>query len=90
MSLQKEKKSSYHNDKETKKRQRQIKRRIEEIEIQMEELEDTISRQNELLCDPGVYQNHEKVIEINTIIENANIKLESLMEEWSLLESEQE
>ena len=90
VSLQKEEKSSYHNDKETKKRQRQIKRRIEEIEIQMEELEDTISRQNELLCDPGVYQNHEKVIEINTIIENANIKLESLMEEWSLLESEQE
>ncbi len=90
ITIEKTEKSSYQNDKEAKKRQRQIKRRIEEIELQMEELENAISHQNELLCNPDVYQDHEKVLEINTIIEQANVKLESLMEEWSLLEEEQE
>ena len=84
----KEEKASYQIDKEVKKRQRQIKRRIEEIEEKLEELEKTIAFQNEQLCDPEIYQDHEKVIEINTIIHNANEELESLMEEWSHLEAE--
>ncbi len=84
----KDEKASYQVDKEVKKRQRQIKRRIEEIEGKLEEIENTITFQNELLCDPEIYQDHEKVIEINTIIHSANEELESLMEEWSQLEAE--
>ena len=86
--MKKEEKASYQVDKEVKKRQRQIKRRIEEIEGKLEEIENTIAFQNELLCDPEIYQDHEKVIEINTIIHSANEELESLMEEWSQLETE--
>ena len=56
-------KVSYQNDKETKKRLRQIKRRLEEIEKRLEELETLIAEQNELLCDPDIYQDHEKVID---------------------------
>ena len=86
----KEEKTSYFNDKETKKRQRQIKRRIEEIEIRIEEIEQKVAVQHEMLCDPDIYQDHEKVLEINTIIEKSNEEMEALMEEWSLLEAEQE
>ena len=82
-------KASYQMDKETKKRQRQIKRRIEEIESQIEKLEVIISQQHELLCDPDIYQDHEKVVQINDVIHESNTELEKLMEEWSDLEAEQ-
>lgn len=85
-----EEKASYQLDKETKKRQRQIKRRLEEIESRIEELEGIISHQNEQLCDPDIYQDHEKVQKINDIIADANNELEHLMEEWSDLEGEQQ
>ncbi len=84
-----EEKPSYQMDKETKKRQRQINRRLGEIEKRIEELEEIVTVQNELLCDPNIYQNHEKVLSINEIIHQANEEMEHLMEEWSELEAEQ-
>ncbi|WP_050613790.1 ABC-F family ATP-binding cassette domain-containing protein [Bacillus testis] len=84
-----EEKATYQQDKETKKRQRQIKRRLEEIETRMEELDALVSKQNELLCDPDIYQDHQRVLEINEVIDGANVELERLMEEWSELEEEQ-
>lgn len=85
-----EEKVSYHADKETKKRQRQIKRRLEEIEKRIEELEAIITAQNEQLCEPEIYQDHEKVMEINKIVDEANTEMEQLMEEWSQLDAEQD
>lgn len=85
-----EEKVSYHADKETKKRQRQIKRRLEEIEKRIEELEAIITAQNEQLCEPEIYQDHEKVMEINKIVDEANTEMEQLMEEWSQLGAEQD
>ncbi len=82
-------KVSYQNDKETKKRLRQIKRRLEEIEKRLEELETLIAEQNELLCAPDIYQDHEKVTEINQILEEANEETDQLMDEWAELEAEQ-
>ncbi|MFS0784416.1 ABC-F family ATP-binding cassette domain-containing protein [Bacillus sp. 1P06AnD] len=82
-------KGSYQQDKEVKKRQRQISRRIEEIEGQMEELELKIAKQNELLCDPAVYQDHEQVLTINEVLDQSNKELDQLMEEWGQLEEEQ-
>lgn len=84
-----EEKVSYQMDKETKKRQRQIKRRLEELEARIEELEAIIAEQNEQLCDPAVYQDHEKVLVINNVIDASNEEMEQLMEEWSQLEAEQ-
>ncbi|MEH6943198.1 ABC transporter C-terminal domain-containing protein, partial [Bacillus sp. JJ722] len=82
-------KVSYQVDKETKKRQRQIKRRLEEIEKRIEELEAIITVQNEQLCEPEIYQDHEKVMEINKIVDEANSEMEQLMDEWSQLDAEQ-
>ena len=78
-------KNSYQQDKEAKKLERQRKRRIEEIEERIEALEAHISTNEQLLCDPEVYQNHEKVLELNTQNEESRFELEKLLEEWAEL-----
>jgi ATP-binding cassette, subfamily F, member 3 len=78
-------KSSYHQDKESKKLERQRKRKLEEIELRIEELEALIQDNDEKLCEPEVFQDHEKVLEINLKNEKAKSELERLMEEWAEL-----
>ncbi|WP_071461346.1 ABC-F family ATP-binding cassette domain-containing protein [Bacillus massilinigeriensis] len=78
-------KKSYQQDKEAKKRERQRKRRLEEVEASIEELEEAIAAHEETLCDPDIFQNHEKVAKINGELENAKASLEVLMEEWAEL-----
>ncbi|MGA5692644.1 ABC-F family ATP-binding cassette domain-containing protein [Cytobacillus pseudoceanisediminis] len=81
----KQDKNNYQQDKEAKKLERQRKRRMEEIEEQIEELEKVIDMNDQLLCDPNVYQDHEKVMGITNETDQAKAKLEELMEEWTLL-----
>ncbi|AGK51980.1 ABC-F family ATP-binding cassette domain-containing protein [Bacillus sp. 1NLA3E] len=78
-------KNTYQQDKETKKLERQRQRRMEEIEASVEKLETLISTNEQLLCDPEIYQNHEKVLELNGQNEAAHSTLEELMEEWAEL-----
>jgi ATP-binding cassette, subfamily F, member 3 len=78
-------KNSYHQDKESKKLERQRKRKLEEIELRIEELEEQIQDFEEQLCEPEVFQDHEKVLEINLKNEKAKAELEQLMEEWAEL-----
>ncbi|AZU60086.1 ABC-F family ATP-binding cassette domain-containing protein [Neobacillus mesonae] len=84
-SLESSEKANYQQDKEMKKLERQRKRKLEEIELRIEELEEQIQEFEQLLCDPEVFQNHEKVIEINQNNEKAKAELEQLMEEWAEL-----
>ncbi|MEB2631957.1 ATP-binding cassette domain-containing protein [Peribacillus frigoritolerans] len=79
-------KTNYKIDKEAKKAERQRKRRIEEIEIAMELLETEINEYNDLLCDPNVFQDHEKVLEVQTKLDHAQESLDQLLEEWAELE----
>ncbi|MGV3267009.1 ABC-F family ATP-binding cassette domain-containing protein [Cytobacillus pseudoceanisediminis] len=81
----KQDKNNYQQDKEAKKLERQRKRRMEEIEEQIEGLEKVIDMNDLLLCDPDVYQDHEKVMGITNETDQAKAKLEELMEEWTLL-----
>lgn len=78
--------TSYQMDKEVKKVERQRKRRIEEIEIATEKLEEEINTYNELLCDPEIFQNHEKVLEIQVKLDQAQSDVDLLLEEWAELE----
>ncbi|WP_066320578.1 ABC-F family ATP-binding cassette domain-containing protein [Bacillus sp. FJAT-29814] len=78
-------KSSYQLDKETKKLERQRKRKLEEIELRITELEEQIESFEQQLCDPEVFQDHEKVLEINLKNEKAKAELDELMEEWAEL-----
>ncbi|MGG0789480.1 ATP-binding cassette domain-containing protein [Peribacillus simplex] len=79
-------KTNYKIDKEAKKAERQRKRRIEEIEAAMELLEIEINEYNDLLCDPNVFQDHEKVMEVQTKLDTAQESLDQLLEEWTELE----
>ena len=81
-------KTSYQQDKETKKLERQRQRRIEQIENQIEELEQAVEQNEQLLCDPEVFQDHVKSLEINEENEKYKQELEQLMEEWTLLSEE--
>ncbi|RFU69237.1 ABC transporter ATP-binding protein [Peribacillus saganii] len=81
-----EDKNSFKIDKEAKKKERQRKRRLEEIETEMENLEVIIKECNDLLCKPEIFQNHERVLEINTDLEKSQQQLDQLMEEWAELE----
>ncbi|MFS0600013.1 ATP-binding cassette domain-containing protein [Peribacillus frigoritolerans] len=79
-------KTNYKIDKVAKKAERQRKRRIEEIEAAMELLETEINEYNDLLCDPNVFQDHEKVMEVQTKLDHAQESLDQLLEEWAELE----
>jgi ATP-binding cassette, subfamily F, member 3 len=79
-------KQSFKIDKEAKKAERQRIRRIEEIEELMEKLEEDIRNYNEMLCDPNIFQNHEKVLAAQNELDKAQNELDLLIEEWAELE----
>ena len=81
-------KTTYQEDKEFKKKERQRQRRIAEIEATIEELDHRITDLNTQLCDPEIYQDHEKSLEIQTVLTATEEELESLMEEWTSLQDE--
>lgn len=81
-------KNSYQQDKESKKLERQRKRRIEEIEERLENLEAQIAANEQKLCEPEVYQDHEKVLELNNQNEAVKLEIDELMEEWAELADE--
>lgn len=78
-------KKGYQQDKEAKKLERQRKRRIEEIETSIEELETTAIELEELLCDPEIFQDHQRVGELNEQLEKTKHEIEQLMDEWAEL-----
>lgn len=78
-------KPSYEQEKEAKKLERQRKRRIEEIETEISELEQQIAYIDEQLCDPEIYQDHEKVQKLTKENDEMKEKLEKLLEEWETL-----
>lgn len=84
-------KRSYEEEKEWKRkeRQRQRQRRIDEIETRITAIEETIEQNEELLCEPDVFQDHEKVQEINSENERLNNELEHLLSEWEALSTEE-
>ena len=83
--VENEEKTSYQLDKEAKKLERQRLRRIEEIEKTIEEFEEKVESLETALCDPEVFQDHEKVLELNKELENSKQQIEILMDEWTEL-----
>ncbi|MEH7560678.1 ABC-F family ATP-binding cassette domain-containing protein, partial [Priestia megaterium] len=79
-------KQSYKQDKEQKKLMRQRTRRIEESETEVNKLEAAQAENEELLCYPEIYQNHEEVSRLNGENEKISSQLSTLMEEWEELQ----
>ncbi|MDQ0254165.1 ATP-binding cassette subfamily F protein 3 [Evansella vedderi] len=79
-------KNDYERDKELKKRERQRQRQIEELEKNIEQEEMNISSWEEKLCDPEVYQDHEKSLELTESIEKSKEKIDEWLEQWETLQ----
>lgn len=86
LSVGKSVKTSYIQDKEQKKLLRQRKRRIEEIEERIAEVEAQLEKNEELLCDPVIYQDHEESQRLNSENQTFQQELSTLMEEWEELQ----
>lgn len=86
LSVGKSDKASYIQEKEQKKLLRQRKRRIEEIEERIAEVEAKLEQNEELLCDPVIYQDHEKSQLLNNENQTFQQELSTLMEEWEELQ----
>ncbi|MFC7063236.1 ABC-F family ATP-binding cassette domain-containing protein [Halobacillus seohaensis] len=81
-----ETKNSFQQDKALKSEERKRKRRIEEIEQEIEQLETQIEENDALLCEPYIYQDHEKSLQLTENNSTNNQRIETLMEEWETLE----
>lgn len=62
---------------------------MKKFEAAVSSAEEKISANEELLCDPDVYQDHEKVQTIHAENEALNHELENLLAEWEELSSEE-
>ena len=78
-------KNSFHQDKESKKLERQRKRKLEEVEARIAELEELLENNETLLCEPEVYQDHERVLIINKENDHARNEMDELLEQWAEL-----
>ncbi|MYL51486.1 ATP-binding cassette domain-containing protein [Halobacillus litoralis] len=78
-------KNSFEEDKAAKREERKKNRRIAEIEEEIEQLEARLEENEELLCDPDIYQDHERSLEITEDNTQLQTQLEALMEEWETL-----
>ncbi|MCA1012055.1 ABC-F family ATP-binding cassette domain-containing protein [Halobacillus halophilus] len=78
-------KNSFQEDKAVKREERKKNRRIAEIEEEIEKLEAKLEEIEELLCDPEVYQDHERSLELTESSSQTQQRVEKLMEEWESL-----
>ncbi|MFA9558494.1 ABC-F family ATP-binding cassette domain-containing protein [Evansella sp. AB-rgal1] len=86
----KQTKNDYEREKELKKKQRQRQRQIEDLEKKIEQEEEKISVWEDQLCDPDIYQDHEKSLEINEALESSKKHIETWLEEWEELQLEED
>ncbi|SES03397.1 ABC-F family ATP-binding cassette domain-containing protein [Salipaludibacillus aurantiacus] len=86
LSTDKQTKNDYKKRKEQQKLERQKQRKIDELEKQIEAEEEKITQIEDELCDPEVFQDHEKSLELNEQLEQAKNKIDLLLEEWETLQ----
>lgn len=77
-------------NKETKKKERKIQRQIEELESQMATSDAQIEALEADLCNPDIFSNHEKALEIQTSLDQEKENHESLELQWMELSEELE
>lgn len=78
-------KLSYEQEKELKKKERQRQRKVEELELEIMRLEEEIEKNDALLCEPEIFQDHERVQQIHEENEKLKQQLEQHLEAWEEL-----
>ncbi|MGG0655869.1 ABC-F family ATP-binding cassette domain-containing protein [Rummeliibacillus pycnus] len=69
-------------DKEAKKKERKIRRRIEDIEASIVDFDNQIKEIEEKLCNPEIFQDHEKVMVLQTKLDQLKEQHEEIEFEW--------
>lgn len=82
-------KHSFASAKQKKQDERKKQRHIEEIEQMIERYEEDIEANDQLLCEPDVFQDHERALELTEATHQLKAKIEQLMEEWESLHEEE-
>ncbi|MFC4714050.1 ABC-F family ATP-binding cassette domain-containing protein [Planococcus dechangensis] len=77
-------------DKEAKKLERQLLRKNTEIEQTMETLDEEIAALEEQLCEPDIFQDHERVMPLQARLEELNQAHERAMSDWLELQEQLE
>ncbi|MFC4409661.1 ABC-F family ATP-binding cassette domain-containing protein [Chungangia koreensis] len=77
-------------DKEAKKKERQIRRNLESLEAKLTDLDESIQRVEEQLSDPAIFKDHEKLLEIQSSLDQLKSEQEASMNEWLELQEELE
>ncbi|WP_211653224.1 ABC-F family ATP-binding cassette domain-containing protein [Planococcus alpniumensis] len=77
-------------DKEAKKLERQLVRKNTEIEQAMEALDEEIAAIEEQLCEPDIFQDHERVMPLQSRLEELKQSHEATMAEWLELQEQLE
>ncbi|MEC1180823.1 ABC-F family ATP-binding cassette domain-containing protein [Metasolibacillus meyeri] len=77
-------------DKDAKKRERQIRRQLEEIEGKMTALDEQIAVLEEQLCNPAIFSDHEKALNIQNELDTVKSAHEIFEMEWLELSEELE
>lgn len=77
-------------DKDAKKRERQIRRQLEEIEGKMTALNEQIAVLEEQLCNPAIFSDHEKALNIQNELDTVKSAHEIFEMEWLELSEELE
>ncbi|MGI2329251.1 ABC-F family ATP-binding cassette domain-containing protein [Planococcus sp. YIM B11945] len=77
-------------DKEAKKLERQLMRQVEDTEQEMEKLDGEISKIEELLCKPEIFQDHEQVLPLQSQLEKLKVAHEEKTDEWLELQEKLE
>lgn len=83
-------KTSFEEEKQKKQQERKKIRRIEEIEQLIHDHEAKIEENEALLCEPEVFQDHERSLILTEENGTLNDTIESLMEEWETLHQDEE
>ncbi|MBP1930047.1 ABC-F family ATP-binding cassette domain-containing protein [Ammoniphilus resinae] len=81
-------KENYLQDKEQQRRERQRQRKIEELEGKIEVIEAEIASLEEQLCQPEIFEEPLKAVELTDQLTKKNEELEALLEEWEQVQEE--
>ncbi len=84
------KSSTSQIDKEAKKRERQIRRLVEQIDQDMAALDKQIKQIEEDLCNPDIFQDHEKVLNLQSNLGDLKSEYEQFELQWLELNEELE
>ncbi|WP_078429380.1 ABC-F family ATP-binding cassette domain-containing protein [Alkalihalobacterium alkalinitrilicum] len=79
-------KQNFQMDKEAKRKERQRQRRIEEIETTVDQMEAEVAEWEEALCNPDIYEDHEKAATLQQQIDTHKEKIEQLLTEWEQIQ----